>query len=285
MGSGCLPLDLKGFPDKIQVGLNHKSMPQTLFIFAHQDDEYFVAPRISLHVRDGLRPFCVYLTDGGAYGCDPLVRNQESRGYLRALGVFEKDIAFIGTDAGIHDGRLVYSLLTVYNVVISRVKGIPFHSLYCPAWEGGHPDHDAAHLIGIALSRHLNLQHESWQYPLYNGFKARGRFFSIMRPINTSGKFLIRKIEFLTALKTAFSCFRYRTQWRTWVGLFPQSLIRWVFSRKEILWQLDIQRVLERPHPGPLLYERWGRLEFQEFIEAAGDFYRTILKTRARYAE
>lgn len=48
----------------------------------------------------------------------------------------------------------------------------PGSSLLIPAWEGGHQDHDAAHLIGRRLADRTGAR--AWQFPLYTGSALTG---------------------------------------------------------------------------------------------------------------
>ena len=56
--------------------------------------------------------------------------------------------------------------------------------VYLPAWEGGHQDHDAGHLLGLSLAAPgLRLR----QFPLYQGAGLPGPFFRVMAPLPGNG--------------------------------------------------------------------------------------------------
>jgi hypothetical protein len=73
------------------------------------------------------------------------------------------------------------------------------------------------------------------------------------------------------ALRHAFLCLGFPSQWRTWVGLFPELFVKRAILRREELRSIDVERVRRRPHDGPLFYERrfgFGYDEFRAAIDA-----------------
>jgi hypothetical protein len=98
-----------------------------------------------------------------------------------------------------------------------------------------------------------------------------------MHPISQDLVREIRTIEFKESLKAAFRFVHYRSQVKSWFGLAPQSLFHWLLIRKEILDQVDGSQSQSRPHPGPLLYERWKRMTYEEFTLSSASFRETFL--------
>jgi hypothetical protein len=70
-------------------------------------------------------------------------------------------------------------------------------------------------------------------------------------------------------------CFRYPSQRRTWLGLFPQAFIRRVLVRVEQLNGFDGARLERRPHPGTLLYERMFAIPYERVAEQVSRFFRS----------
>ncbi|HZU96735.1 MAG TPA: PIG-L family deacetylase [Planctomycetota bacterium] len=247
----------------------------SVFLFAHQDDEAFVAPRLSLETARGRRVVCAYLTDG-SYGSDER-RNRESLRYLSGLGVDPAFAFFIGTEDAIPDGRLVQHLERALVGLERRLAGARVERIFCPAWEGGHQDHDAVHLIGLALAIEWGILDATRQFYTYNGARSFGRTFNVMRPIEDLERRDVRRLSFGRGLETALSCWKFRTQWKSWVGLFPQYFLHWAFLRTEILDPVSVERTRARPHEGRLLYERRDQFTFEEFERAAAPFARKRL--------
>jgi len=235
------------------------SSTQILFLFAHQDDEVFVAPRIAYECKRNATPYVVYFTDG------MITRDAESRTVLRRLGVAEDQIFFLGTEAHIPDGKLVDHLQECFEHLLDKIGGNRFDEIYMPAWEGGHQDHDAVFLIGLALAKRLGLEKNLWQFYLYNGFRTRGRFFRVFHPLPNRPARRERKLTISESLGVIKAILNFKSQRTTWVGLLPQSLIHLFFMRTEV-FHLATSEQLRRPaHEGALLYERYNRMSFVEF--------------------
>ena len=128
----------------------------TLFLFAHQDDEFGVFHTLSHIKRTGGPVRIAYLTTGNPDGMPNPRRNGESLKVLASLGVSPDEVEFVGESARIPDGRLVEHLDSASAALraLAMRYGRP-KSLYTHAYEGGHQDHDAAYLVGVSLA-------ESW---------------------------------------------------------------------------------------------------------------------------
>lgn len=220
-----------------------------LFVFAHQDDEVAIATRIAREVAAGARVVCAFLTDGGA----PAVRDAESRAVLASLGV--RDIVFVG----LPDGTLVEHLEEAYRAL----EGIDADEIVTLAWEGGHQDHDAAHLVALALATARGVR--CLEFPLYHGKGVPRPFFRVMSPLRRGE---VTRLRIAEVIRSAMLCWRYPSQRRTWLGLFWQMLAR----RGEVVCEASAERVRHRPHRGRLLYERRFGFPWERFAAAARPF-------------
>ncbi|HEY6139021.1 MAG TPA: PIG-L family deacetylase [Thermoanaerobaculia bacterium] len=215
-----------------------------LFVFAHQDDEVAIAPRIAREVAAGERVVCAFLTDGGA----PAVRDAESRAVLESLGV--RDVIFVG----LPEGRLVEHLEEAFQAI----GGDP-DEIITLAWEGGHQDHDAAHLVALALAIARGVR--CIEFPLYHG---RRRPYRVLAPLRIGET---RRLSMREVWRRAMLCWRYPSQRRTWLGLW------WgLWKRDEVVCEASAERVLHPPHEGSLLYERRFRFPRERFFAAARPF-------------
>jgi hypothetical protein len=225
---------------------------RVLFVFAHQDDEVAVATRIVREVAAGTDVVCAFLTDGRR----PEVRDAESRAVLESLGV--RDIRFFG----LPDGALVEHL----EEALAALRSIgAVDEVVTLAWEGGHQDHDAAHLTALALGV------PCFAFPLYNGKGMPGPLFRVMKPIER-GRGKSAGPTRGEGWRAAMLCWRYRSQRWTWIGLFPELFWRLVVLRQEIVERAEHGRVLRRPHEGRLLYERRFGFPWERFAAAARPF-------------
>jgi LmbE family N-acetylglucosaminyl deacetylase len=227
------------------------------FLFAHQDDEFGVFQKIIDEKFQGRQVLCAYLTDGAAKGCSSPRRNRESLAVLTKMGVQEKDIFFVGQMLSIPDGTLHDHLTVVTDWIVNLLKCYQLvSSIYLPAWEGGHHDHDALHAIGVIAAEKSNLLESLRQFPLYNGYRCRGPFFRVLLPLAANGDVEVSKIPWANRIRFLLYCLSYPSQTKTWVGLLPFVVLHYIFYGSQLLQTVSRERICQRPHVGPLYYER-----------------------------
>ncbi|HYI10744.1 MAG TPA: PIG-L family deacetylase [Thermoanaerobaculia bacterium] len=246
-------------------------MPHALFVFAHQDDEIAAASRISYALQRGLDVSCVYLTDGEGRKATSQERDAESRAVLRHIGVDLRRVHFAGSEERIPDGRLVEHLERALALLDGRVPG-PVDELACLAWEGGHQDHDASHLVAVAFALRRGIAGRCIELPLYQGYQMRGPFFQTLAPLRVGGEWNGRRVPISEGLRIAALCRFYRSQRKTWLGLMPPALLRLVIGQREWTRPVDVARLQDKPHEGPLFYERRFGVSWDEFSRYARPF-------------
>jgi hypothetical protein len=242
-----------------------------VFLFAHQDDEFGVFHALERSVAAGRQPFCLYLTNGDFGGQDVAVRNRESQAVLASLGVRAEDCLFVGQEEGISDGALSGSLGKAYRSVARRLANVRIDTLYLLAYEGGHQDHDATHVIGCRLAGRLQPRRMR-QFPLYHGKGLPGPLFRVLAPIRENGNMFSENISWRRRFAYIAACLHYRSQWKTWLGLFPFVALKLIFSGRQHLQGVDARRCRARPHAGALLYERRGFMHYEDFHAQVEDF-------------
>jgi hypothetical protein len=252
-------------------------LPVALFIFAHQDDESGCFFEIRRLVKRGDKVWIVYLTSGTFDGSLSFTRNTESIVVLRKIGVPKENIFFLGAHKVIPDGKLSKNLEAAFRSLIDLTKeiGIP-SSLYFPAWEGGHQDHDAVHLVGIALAKYLGLLDRCYQFPLYTGVNLPCVFFRMFICLPENGEPVFTRIPWKQRIKFIKLCFFYSSQIKTWLGLFPFFAAHYIFNGTQALQRISVDRIHCRPHTGALLYERRGVYSYEEFVQDRNNFTRHL---------
>jgi N-acetylglucosamine malate deacetylase 2 len=145
----------------------------TLALVAHPDDEVIVCGALLQRMQ---RAVVVFATDGAPrsesfwkrYGSREAyaeVRRQEARHALRSVGasaVFLPDFV----PGGIADQELFHTLpgaITALEKLIAKARPECILTL---AYEGGHPDHDAACFMASVIGRRARLP--VWESPLYH---------------------------------------------------------------------------------------------------------------------
>ncbi|MCK4343440.1 MAG: PIG-L family deacetylase [Phycisphaerae bacterium] len=242
----------------------------TLFVLAHTDDEFFFSPSIRRAVAAGNAVYCAFTTDGTGQGVSPEIRKRESTKALRRLGVSEKNLLFVGLEAGIPDGAAHTRVADVYDALKRTVHDLPLDEIYVPAWEGGHADHDAGHLAGVALARSLGVA-RVYECP---GYHRHTKFFPfrVMTWIPRAATTARYRFGFVEGLFYFSLCACHRSQWKTWLGLGPEAFVRLVVCRRHEYRSVTGIDYTRPPHAGPLLYEHRFGVSFAEFREATAAF-------------
>lgn len=246
--------------------------PSVLFVFAHQDDEFGVYGYIAREVRAGARVQCVYLTDGGWGNQDIGVRNAESLAVLTDLGVAREAVEFVGLEAAIGDGELHRNLDRAWRALGARLSSDDYDRVYMPAWEGGHQDHDAAHLLGLRIACSHRCMSGARQFPLYNGVGLVGPLFRVFHPLEANGPVECLPLSVWDRVRYSAWLLRYRSQWKSMLGLFVPTALRLLTCGKYLTQPVSLARARERPHSGRLLYERRVGLSYGEFLSATVAF-------------
>lgn len=252
----------------------------SLHLFAHQDDELGILPVLRREVSTNVRPVCVFLTSGAMPGRGgpawlAHVRNAESLAVLRAAGCRGEDVRFLGQACGIDDGTLYLNLPAAFDALCATVAGLtatPPQRIYCPAWEGGHHDHDAVHLLALALGARLGAPDQVLQFPLYHGRGLPGPLFMPHSAIPENGAGMRIPLSRAEAVANWLQARHYRSQWRTWAGLLLPALLKAALSPALNLQPATPARARQRPHVGKLFYERRFGVPHERFEAIARPF-------------
>lgn len=240
-----------------------------LFLFAHQDDEFGVFQRIADCRAQGLRVACAYFTDGATATATTAQRNLESLAVLERLGVAREDVHFAGQQLGIGDAQLPLHLERAARWLNHWLDGwrdgSEIESLHVTAWEGGHHDHDALHALAVTLAARRGLLACTWQYSLYQAAGLPGPLFRVLAPLPQNGPVRSWSIPWRARRTYLSHCLSYPSQRKTWIGLFPFVLLHYLVHGTQALQPVDPARLAQRPHPGPLYYEKrrffsWDRM-------------------------
>lgn len=241
--------------------------PVALFLFAHQDDEFGVYERIASLRRQGRRVACAYLTDGQTASASAATRNTESLAVLARLGVDAHEVRFAGAELGIGDARLPLHLEAAADWIGAWLDGFfPIESIHVTAWEGGHHDHDALHALTVQLAAQRGLLERTWQFTLYQANGLPGPLFRVFAPLPENGPVSRLPIAWGARLRHLRHCLSYPSQRTTWIGLFPFVALHYLVHGAEGLQPVSLARLEQRPHPGPLYYEKrkfftWQRMQ------------------------
>lgn len=252
-----------------------------LFVLAHPDDEIAFAPLLHRFVRERKPVRLIYLTDGAGSGMSAAVRERETVSALRHLGIDSSAVYFAGSESRILDGQLCRHLdaaLEALETWAANWKSIA--EVYSFAWEGGHPDHDAALVVAAAFAASRGLETPVWQVPFY---RASDRWpapmFTFGSPLAENGEVVRLSLTAKERRLPADLIRFYPSQWRSFVGLGPFILWRSLTRSSFTMQRLDPRRLLERPAKKLLLYGKRNDVSIDELLAEAA---RLLAKHRPR---
>jgi LmbE family N-acetylglucosaminyl deacetylase len=208
---------------------NNKLVKNRLWLLAHQDDEL-----MALHLfTESNNNSVVYLTDGVRIGAkfSANLRMQEA---IAVWAEIDKDaiLIFFGAKHAIRDGTLLETLNATHLKELASVcveRGI--EEIVTLHLEGGHQDHDVTSMLAEELSRRLKIR--LLTFPAYRALHGRFPLYSVMSMIkSTSMQSVTPRVERLkSAIQSLGVMSRYRSQVRTWIGLGPFVLLKYLFGK------------------------------------------------------
>jgi LmbE family N-acetylglucosaminyl deacetylase len=238
-----------------------------VWILAHFDDEYCGLPLIDEARAAGQDQLFLYVADYDS----PRVRAQrhaESRRFLGWLGVSPERVAHVGAERGVPDGGVHTALPAAFAALREALAGVRVERIVCPACEGGHMDHDmCALLAGEVAAAHGDPPVE--MISLYNAEGLPAPWFHGGRPLAANGP--VRRVTIAGGMLRWMAAVRFFWLQRAWLGLWPAMF--WTYARAGFgVQRLDPARLSQRPHEGPLLYERMFKRPYAE-VRAAADAF------------
>nr|WP_255500816.1 PIG-L family deacetylase [Caulobacter sp. 17J80-11] len=241
---------------------------------AHFDDEYCALPLLLARHRQGRRQRLLFVAD---YPSERVgrARFEETRALLRWLGLADDAAVHVGAGSGVRDGTVHRGLPDAWRALRDALDGEAPEEIVTPAWEGGHADHDMCALLAVALQQSLPGRPLVRQFGLYNGAGLPGPVFRACTPLRQNGPAAVVPMTSADWAQYAAAVRFYPSQAHVWSTLWPAMFAR--FAGHGFRWQaLEPRRVRERPHPGPLLYERTGRASYGEVRACADAFLRDL---------
>jgi LmbE family N-acetylglucosaminyl deacetylase len=239
----------------------------TVYVLAHFDDEYCALPLIRQAVADGREQRFIHVVD---YRNARLTttRHRETLAFLAAQGVPADAQLHLGAGTGWLDGQLYRHADAAYEALKAAVPG-PVERIVCPAWEGGHPDHDICAAMAVKLAAERGGAPVD-TISLYQGKDLPWILYRSASPLPENGPARELRLN-LKEWAHWFAAVRaFPSQLKAWSGILPA--MAWTFLRRpRFRYQaLDPSRIGERPHAGPLLYERMFKVPYKS-VRAAVD--------------
>ena len=237
-----------------------------LFVLAHHDDEVFCAGHLLRALGAGRRVRLLRATAGGLAPAARRCLEGERVGRLLRLAPGD------GRDLRLRDQQALLHVLAIVAAAeellgIADVTEAPL--VYVPAYEGGHPDHDAVNLA-VRLLRTRRPDAETREFPLYRRGTAG---LSIQSPRPAAGT-SAQPFDILTLDSGALALRRRLVRAnasQALPSLLPLLALAWARGRGRVepSRPLPVHDYARPPHEGALLYELYTRRRFAAFRAAA----------------
>ncbi len=224
-----------------------------LYVFAHNDDELSAFLRLRDDVRQGREVHVAWLTES-LFRARPGERPRESTRAMALLGVPAERLHFLGASLGVTgNGTLLVRIADVIERLTALVHELAPGTIATTAFEGGHVEHDAAHVAAVLAARRAGSTARLVEVPWYNGY--RSRTIAFFRPLPGAGPHESDRVG-IAELKLFWRLVRcYPSQApQLWPGL--GGALAALARRGAPFRALPARSYLERPHAGRLLYER-----------------------------
>jgi len=259
-------------------------MKKSIFFLAHYDDEFGIYEDIRIHIAQKIPLHIMYLTSSNFNGGSNKIRENESLSVLKKLGVKRNQISFVGKELSIPDLALKENLVNAFikcKLLIKKIGNV--ETIYSPAYEGGHPDHDALNFLCSKFIITSKSKIDGLQFPLYCGPGLIGPLFYLFKPLKSNGKVTKKKIKFKNIRLYLKLIFIYKSQFMTFLGLFPFYLVHMIFMKNAITQRINPRRTYIKPHKGRLLYERRGMEKFENLRLRMNEFESWLKKLSKSY--
>ncbi|MGA8833143.1 MAG: PIG-L deacetylase family protein [Desulfomonilaceae bacterium] len=239
-----------------------------LFVFAHPDDDVFISGLMRRLISLGIETLGAWLTSGGYLGGQER-RENELREAMSVLGLpADHCKMLIFPDLGLID-----SMETASSRLAEILMDYQPQNIFVTAFEGGHPDHDAANFIVYEARFRSQLDCQLFEFPLYNGsgpfwtWRWRINAFPPGGPPTVFQPLTSQEVDCKRKMMKIYSS--------QWMYMVPAQMAR---SRDVLMNQGEPYRLCPEnrdhtlaPHTGKLNYERWFnffmKIRFRDFTE------------------
>jgi hypothetical protein len=242
----------------------------TVVLLPHMDDEVFIIPYLIELAKSnsaGIHIFFLTKSEGRLNKYRHAVREAESTLMLKKVAPSCK-VEFLGSLLQIEDLKLHTSLDEVFNLLMKTIDS-NCDIVIAPHYEGGHIDHDSSSILALKLSGELNATLHTFN--LYSGRKLSRSLFRVAKPteLNNTAKIKVGRESFKHILSIPFV---YKSQVRTWVGIYPSLVWRFIIRGKcEINISSDFNH-LSKPNKGVVFYEGRKDGTFHEWSTNMSNF-------------
>ena len=233
-------------------------------LLPHMDDEVFIIPYlVFLREQKSHDISFFYLTksEGRNKRFDQKIREIESLKMIELIFP-EARIEFLGRKFDVEDLLLHEKVEILFEYFLRELDGT-CDLIISPHFEGGHIDHDSASILASHLANTINT--ELLTFNLYSARRNYGPFFQVAKPVGKLNRDVKVKVLGSSYLYMFLIPIRYKSQIKTWLGIYPALFWRILVRRKFSLNQFPSFNPNLKPNGGRVLYENRKDGNFQDW--------------------
>jgi hypothetical protein len=243
------------------------------------DDEVFLIPylvELSEDKHSDVSIFFLTKSEGRGNKFDQIVRERESERAISRMLPRAK-VNFLGRKFNVSDLQLHEDLI-VHFEYLKQILSKDCDKLVSPHFEGGHIDHDSSCILANAIAKELGCRHLTFH--LYSARAKKGHLFRVAKPSGNVSSVSTSRISSRVYRNTLLIPIRYRSQFLTWLGLYPGLVFRTLILRKFVMQETSHFDFGNPPNFGKILYENKGDGSYAQWSLCVTDFLQTVKRDR-----
>ena len=231
-------------------------------LLPHMDDEVFLIPYLVELNSLGLKDVSIYFltkSEGRNLRFSQEIRENESLRMIKSI-LPSAEVRFLGREFNVGDQHLHENLAEIFRYLEKElVKNCDV--LISTHFEGGHIDHDSSGILSGHLAELLGCKFLTFN--LYSARRRKGFLYKVAKSTESNLELKKIKIQITVYFYVVLIPFRYKSQFRTWIGLYPPLFWRLLVRRK---FQLNVS-----PKFNPLLKQNSGRILYENRLDGEFD--------------
>ena len=126
---------------------------------------------------------------------------------------------------------------STFKLYLDFVKTHDYSEIVTTAYEGGHQDHDSAFILSFQIAKLLDIPLKIFSTYYKDGFLP----YRVMKRLQSPISQRFNRFEIVSLFGSLVLI--YKTQWKTWLGLSPFVLFKYLSGKST--WLSDVEDVFE----------------------------------------
>jgi LmbE family N-acetylglucosaminyl deacetylase len=240
-------------------------------LLPHMDDEVFIIPYL-VEVKslsyDQVSIYYLTKSEGRNLRFSQEIREKESLQMVKSI-LPSADVEFLGRKYNVGDQHLHESLSEIFKYLEEQLEN-NCDVLISTHFEGGHIDHDSAGILTGQLAKSLGCNF--FTFNLYSARQKNSSLYRVAKSTEWSLEQKKIKIRLPVYFHSLLIPYIYKSQIRTWVGIYPPLIWRFLVRRKSHLNVSPEFNPFSKPNNGRVLYENRFDGRYDQWVSKIEEF-------------